>query len=87
MPTIFRNEIEALWASVQQKHTALNERCRETHFCVRQDPVQQQLAGQMKILLFRLKFLDPRNEAIYNEDLAIVEADPVCEKPHLRLVA
>ncbi len=87
MPTIFRNKIKPLWASVQERHAALNKRCSETGRCVRQDMVQQQLVEQIRIRLLRLKLLDPRNEATYNRNLAIVEADPVLEKSHLRLVA
>lgn len=40
MSDIFQEEIKAVWDSVQQKRNALNKRCHETRFCIRQDPVQ-----------------------------------------------
>ncbi len=87
MPTIFRNEVEALLASVQEKCSAINERCLKTRLCVRQDLVQQRLAREIKVLLLRLKFIDPTNRATYDQNLAMVGTDLACEKSHLELVA
>jgi len=87
MPNVFEREIKAVWASVQQKRNALNRRCNETNLCIRQDSAQQRLFKQIKAGLERLKVLDSGNSAIYDQNLAGVEADLVCEKSHLKLVA
>lgn len=87
MSDVFKKEIEAVFSSVQRRCEALNKRCRETGLCIRQDSTQQRLFKQIKTGLERLKVLDPKNSATYEQNLVGVETDLVCERSHLRLVA
>jgi len=79
--------VAELRALAQRDLRVLNELRCENSLCVRQDIRQQRIIERLKSRFIQLKLLDIDNATEYDQKVAILEAYPRQEKPHLKRVA